>query len=104
MDRSKQREALVAARSSAELARSAVGCVHGAKERRGPASGHREGSRAVRGFAARFERPHVREPWIAASSAKRWLRREAPRIQREALAQCVHGAKERSQLEALVEC
>ena len=69
----------------------------------GPASGHRDSSRAERGFAARFERTHEREPWIAASSAKRWLLREAPRSQREALAECVHGAKERSQREALAE-
>ena len=42
--------------------------------------------------------------WIAASSSKRWLLREAPRSQREALAECMHGAKERSQGEALAEC
>ena len=30
--------------------------------------------------------------------------REAPRSQREALAECMHGAKERSQREALAEC
>ena len=65
---------------------------------RGPASGHRDSSRAQRGFAARVERTHVRAPWIAASSAKRWLLREAPRSQREALAGCdrVHARSQRA--------
>ena len=38
---------------------------------RGPASGHRDSSRAERGYAARIERTRVQAPWIAACSAKR---------------------------------
>ena len=76
---------------------------------RGPASGHRDSSRAERGYAARIERTRVQAPWIAACSAKRCLRRGAPRSQREALAEWsvaggMHGAKERCQREALAEC